>query len=122
MRSAAPWSPSALARSVIGAIHLAVAVGISRRRRWALSAGVLLASVLCVAFVALAASAAASAVRETGLTLLLVGATAVAALAAIGYGLVAARLVSGLRSAVGWVKPGTNFAMLRHRHSHGPVV
>ena len=82
----------------VGAVHGAIAAGLGRRRRWALSAGVLLASVLAAAFVALAAAAAASAARESVLGLQLAAATVVAGLAATIYGLTAARLVADIRS------------------------
>lgn len=82
----------------IGAAHAGVVVGLGRGIRWARSAGVLLASVMSVVFLAIAATAAASAVRESPLALLLGGACVAAALAAIGYALAAARLVADLRS------------------------
>lgn len=82
----------------IGAVHMAVAVGLGRRRRWALSAAVLLASVLAAGFVALAAAATASAARESALGLQLGGAALVSALAALVYGLTAVRFVAELRS------------------------
>ena len=82
----------------IGTVHAAIAVGLSRRRRWAASAGVLLASVLAAAFVALAVAATASAVRESSLGLQLAAAAILSALATLVYGLMAARLVAELRS------------------------
>lgn len=82
----------------IGAGHGAIAAGLARRRRWALSAGVLLASVLGAGFLALAAAAAASALRESALALALGAAAVAAALAAGCYGLIATRLVAELRS------------------------
>ena len=88
----------AVAALGIGAAHAGVVVGLGRGSRWARSAGVLLASVMSVVFLALAATAAASAVRESPFALVLGGACVVAALAAIGYGLTAARLVADLRS------------------------
>ena len=72
-------------------------VGLGRGNRWARSAGVLLASVMSVVFLALAATAAASAVRESPLALVLGGAGLAAALAAVAYALTAARLVADLR-------------------------
>jgi len=88
----------AVAALAIGGAHAGVMVGLGRGSRWARSAGVLLASVMSVVFLALAATAAASAVRESPLALVLGGACIAAALAAIGYALTAARLVADLRS------------------------
>lgn len=82
----------------IGAAHAAIAAGVARRRRWALSAGVLFASVLGAAFLALAAAAATSAFRESALAGALAASAVVAGLAAASYGLIAARLVAELRS------------------------
>lgn len=82
----------------IGAAHAGAVVGLGRGSRWARSAGVLLASVMSVVFLAIAATAAASAVRESPLALLLGGACVATTLAAIGYALTAARLVADLRS------------------------
>jgi hypothetical protein len=88
----------AVASMAIGVAHAGIAIGLGRHLRWAQSAGVLLASVLAVAFLGLAAAAVASAVRESPAALVLAGAATVAAAAAIGYGLTAARLVRDLRS------------------------
>ena len=82
----------------ITAAHAGVVVGLERGHRWARSVGVLLASVMAVAFLALAATAAASALRESPLALMLGGACIAAAVAAVGYALTAARLVADLRS------------------------
>jgi hypothetical protein len=82
----------------IGAAHVGVVVGLGRDRRWARSAGVLLASVLAVCFLALAATAAASALRESSLALALGAACVAAASAAIGYAVTVVRLVADLRS------------------------
>ena len=72
----------AVAALGVGAGHAGVVVGLGRGNRWARSAGVLLASVMSVVFLALAATAAASAVRESPLVLVLGGAGLAAALAA----------------------------------------
>jgi len=88
----------AVAALGIGAAHAGVVVGLGRGSRWACSGGVLLASVMSVVFLALAATAAASAVRESPLALVLGGACVAATLAAVGYALTAARLVADLRS------------------------
>ena len=82
----------------IAGAHAAIAAGLARQRRWALSAGVLLASVLGAGFLALAAAAATSAARESVIGLPLALGAAVSALAAGSYGLVAWRLVGELRS------------------------
>ena len=84
---------------VVGLAHAAVAAGLARDRRWARSAGVLLASVLAVTFLALAATAATSAFRESAAALALsIGAVAAAGVA-VAYGLTAAQLVAELRAA-----------------------
>ena len=88
----------AVAALGVAAAHAGVVVGLGRGSRWARSAGVLLASVMSVAFLALAATAAASALRESPLALVLGGACIAAALAAVGYALTAARLVADVRS------------------------
>jgi len=88
----------AIASLGVAAAHAGIVVGLGRDRRWARSAGVLLASVLAVCFLALAATAAASALRESSLALVLGGACVAAAAAAIGYALTVARLVADLRS------------------------
>lgn len=88
----------AVAALGIGGAHAGLVVGLARGSSWARSAGVLLASVMSVIFLALAATAAASAVRESPLALVLGGACVGAALVAIGYALTAARLVADLRS------------------------
>ena len=69
----------AVAALGIGAAHAGVVVGLGRGSRWARSGGVLLASVMSVVFLALAATAAASAVRESPLALVLGGACVAAA-------------------------------------------
>jgi hypothetical protein len=87
-----------VASLALGVTHAVIVVGLGRDRRWAQSGGLLLASVLAVAFIGLAAAAVASALRESPATPLLAGAGAAAAATAIGYGLTAARLVADLRS------------------------
>ena len=88
----------AVAALGIGTAHAGVVVGLGRGSRWARSAGVLLASVMAVAFLALAATAAASALRESPAAVVLGGAFLAAALAAVSYALTAARLVADLRA------------------------
>ena len=79
-------------------MHLFVVAGLREGRRWAASAGALLAGVLAAAFVGLAAAAISSALRSPANALpLLVGAAA-ATCAAIGYALVAVRLARELGS------------------------
>jgi hypothetical protein len=80
----------------IGATHLVVLVGLRGRRRWAMSAGALLASVLAIASFALAATAFSSAVREPAYALPLAGAGALAILAVGGYSITAVRLARDL--------------------------
>ncbi|MDQ3149510.1 MAG: hypothetical protein M3Q38_06260 [Chloroflexota bacterium] len=91
----------ALAMVTIGAAHVVVVAGLRRERqgrRWARSAGVLLASVLAAVLFGLAAAAMSSAAREAGYTLPLVGAALVATAGTVGYALVAARLARELGS------------------------
>ena len=88
----------ALTFVVTGTVHMFVVAGLREGRRWAASAGALLAGVLAAAFVGLAAAAISSALRSPANDLpLLVGAAA-AACAAIGYALVAVRLAHELGS------------------------
>ncbi len=88
----------AVASLAIGTAHAAIVASLARGARRARSAGVLLASVLSVAFLGLSAAAAASALRESPLALVLAGACVAAAAAAIGYAVTVARLVADLRS------------------------
>jgi hypothetical protein len=87
-----------LALVATGVTHLVVLLGLRRRRRWASSAGALLASVLAIASLALAATAFSSAVRESAYALPLIGAGSLVALAAAGYGIAAVRLARELGS------------------------
>lgn len=82
----------------LGCAHVAILVGLRRDRPWARSAGALLGAVLAIACVALAAAAVASAMREAPLAPSLFVVAAGAALAAIGYALVAVRLMRELTS------------------------
>jgi hypothetical protein len=88
----------AVAAMLIGAAHVGIVAGLRRDLRRARSAGVLLASVLAVGFLGLAATAAASALREPPLAPMLAGGCLAAAVAAIGYALTVARLIGDLRS------------------------
>ena len=83
----------------LGAVsHLAVLAGLRARRPRAWSAGILLAALLSVTFVALAAAALTSSIATPASAAVLLGAGAAAAVAALGYGVIAARLVGELRS------------------------
>jgi len=87
-----------LALVATGVAHVVVLLGLRRGRRWAGSAGALLASVLAIVSLALAATAFSSAVREPAYALPLIGAGSLATLAAAGYGIAAVRLVRELGS------------------------
>lgn len=82
----------------IGLVHVVVLIGLGSGRRWGSTAGILLSAVLAATFVALAAAAATSAVATPEMAPALVGASVAAGLAAVGYALVALRLVSRRRS------------------------
>lgn len=88
----------ATASLMIGMTHGGILAGLARDAPWARSAGVLLASVLAVAFLALAATAVTSALRETAQAPALVGGAVGAGVVAAVYGLMAARLVTELGS------------------------
>jgi hypothetical protein len=89
----------AAASLAIGVAHAGVVAGLAADRRWAQTAGVLLASVLAVTFLALAAAAVTSALREPAAAKpILAGGAVGAALAAVAYGFTAARLVRELGS------------------------
>ena len=88
----------ALAFVATGTAHLFIVAGLREGRRWAASAGALLAGVLAAAFVGLAAAAISSALRSPGYALPLVAGGAVATCVAIGYALVAVRLARELGS------------------------
>ena len=88
----------AVALALGAASHVAVLAGLRARRSRAWSAGILLAAVLSVTFVALAAAAATSAIATPASAVVLLIAGAGAALGALGYGIIAARLVAELRS------------------------
>jgi hypothetical protein len=91
---------TALALTLVatGTAHLFVVAGLRDGRRWAASAGALLAGVLAVVFVGLSAAAVSSAVRSPTYALTLLAAAAAATCAAIGYTLVAVRLARELGS------------------------
>ena len=86
----------ALTLVVTGTAHLFVVAGLRDNRRWARSAGVLLTALLAVVSIGLAATAVASAVREPGYALQLLGGAAVGAVAAVAYLLAAVGLAREL--------------------------
>lgn len=88
----------AAAALAIALTHVGVVAGLTADSRWARSAGVLLASALAVAFLALAATAVASALREPTSAPMLAGGALGSVLAASAYGLTAAHLVRELGS------------------------
>jgi hypothetical protein len=88
----------AMTLALVGVAHLVVALGLGRRRRWAMSAGALLASILAIVSIALAAAAFSSAIREASYAAPLAGGGVVALLAAAGYGTAAVRLARELGS------------------------
>lgn len=87
-----------VAMGLTAAVHGVVVIGLRAGRRWAWSAGILLAAVLTATFVALAAAALTSAMTTPASAPLLVGAGIGASVGATAYGLVAARLVGELRA------------------------
>ena len=91
----------ALAALAVGAAHLAIAAGLAGDRRWARSAGILLASMMALAFLGATAAAASSAVRESALVLPLGASAVVAGLAVIAYGLTAVLLVREIGAGPG---------------------
>jgi heme/copper-type cytochrome/quinol oxidase subunit 3 len=78
--------------------HGAILLGLRRRRPRAWTAGILLAALLGVTFVAMAAAAFTSAIATPASALPLAGAGAAAALAALGYGVVTVGLVAEKRA------------------------
>ena len=88
----------ASASLLIGLAHAGIILGLTRNARWAYSAGVLLAAGLAVAFLALAATAVTSAIREPAMAPALGGGAVGAGAVAVVYGLTAARLVTALGS------------------------
>ncbi len=91
----------ALALIALGAAHIGVVVGLHQERRWARSAGVLLAALIAAAFFGLAAAAISSAAREASYAAPLVGSALVAAGGTVLYALVAARLAGEIGSGSG---------------------
>ena len=91
---------TALALTLVatGTAHLFVVGWLREGRRWGMSAGALLSSVLAVACVGLAATAISSALREPTYAVQLLGAAALAGVAATGYVLAAVELARELGS------------------------
>ena len=91
---------TALALTLVatGTAHLFIVAGLRDGRRWAASAGALLAGVLAAVFVGFAAAAVSSALRSPDQALPLLVGAALATFAAIGYTLVAVRLARELGS------------------------
>lgn len=88
----------AVALLVVGAVHLAILVGLRARRRLAWTAGILMAAFLCTTLVALAAASATSAAADPGRVAAYLAAAAGAAVGAAAYGFVTARLVAERRA------------------------
>ncbi len=82
----------------LGAVHLAILLGLRRRRRWSQTAGILLAGLLAALCLALGAAAVTSAAVNPTLAPILLLAAGGAAVGALSYGLVATRLVMARRT------------------------
>jgi hypothetical protein len=87
-----------VAMALAAVAHGVVVVGLRADRRWAWSAGILLAAVLAATFVTLAAASFTSAMATPTSASLLVPAGLGASIGATAYGVVAARLVGELRA------------------------
>lgn len=85
----------------LAAAHALVLGGLRRGRRWASTAGVLLAAVLAMVCGALAIAAVTSAVAEPASAGWLLAAAAAAGLGAVAYAVVAAQLVGDIRARGG---------------------
>jgi hypothetical protein len=88
----------AAALAVGAATHLGVLAGLRARRSLAWTAGILLGVLAAMTFVALAAAAFTSAIAAPASALVLAGGGVACALAALAYGLIAARLVAEKRA------------------------
>jgi hypothetical protein len=82
----------------LGAVHLAILLGLRRRSRWSQTAGILLAGLLAALCLALVAAAVTSAAVNPAVAPILLLAAGGAAVGALGYGLAAARLVLARRT------------------------
>ncbi len=83
---------------VVGALHVVIVLGLGAGRRVAWTAGILMSGVLSATSVALAASAATSAIADPDRALTYVAGAIGGGLAALAYAIAVARLVSELRS------------------------
>jgi len=83
---------------LVGAVHVAIVLGLRAGRRRAWTAGILMAAVMAATFLALAATSATSAAADsTRLVQYLAGAIG-AGTGSVAYALVALRLVSEMKS------------------------
>jgi hypothetical protein len=88
----------AVALGLGAAAHVAILMGLGRRRPRAWTAGILLAGLLSATFVALAAAAFTSAIAAPASASALLAAGVAATVASVGYGAVVAGLVAEKRS------------------------
>lgn len=84
--------------SAVGLVHVVVLIGLGARRRWGSTSAILLAALLTATLIALAAAAATSAAATPEYAPAFLAGVAGASVAAIGYGVVVARLVGARRS------------------------
>ncbi|HJP88653.1 MAG TPA: hypothetical protein VJ850_06440 [Candidatus Limnocylindrales bacterium] len=82
----------------VGVAHVVVLIGLGARRRWGSTFAILLAALLTATLIALAAASATSAAATPEYAAAFLVGVAIAAVAAIGYALVVARLVRARRS------------------------
>ena len=82
----------------VGLAHVVALIGVRARRRWGSTAAILLAGLLSATFVALSATAAASAVATPSLAPLLAAAGLGAGVAALAYGAAVVVLVGERRA------------------------
>jgi len=87
----------AVALLLVGAVHLVIVAGLRRGRRLAWTVGILMAALLCATCIALAAASATSAAADPGRALSYLAGAVGAALGAVAYGVIAARLVGQRR-------------------------
>ena len=88
----------AVALLLVGAVHLVIVAGLRRGRRLAWTVGILMAALLCATCIALAAASATSAAADPGRALSYLAGAVGAALGAVAYGVIAARLVGQRRA------------------------
>jgi hypothetical protein len=82
---------------LVGAVHVAILLGLRARRRLAWTAGILMSGVLAATCVALAAAAATSAVADPSRMAQYLAGALGAGVGGLAYGVVAAHLVGELR-------------------------